>query len=88
MQSLLDIFNTIVTHHLDENVNFVYALLMEKDIFTQFRTHPQMNTLIENLDKVSQIVFSISDRSILRFSHILVIPFLYGTSLFMIFSFI
>jgi hypothetical protein len=54
MQSLLDIFNTIVTHHLDENAKFVYALLMEKETFTQFRTHPQMNTLIENLDKVSR----------------------------------
>lgn len=37
-----------------DNPRLIYAMLMEKDIFTRFRTHPRLKFLVENLDKVGR----------------------------------
>jgi hypothetical protein len=52
LQSILEIFNNMVLYRLADNPELIYAMLMEKDMLTRFRTHPHLNHLIENLDKV------------------------------------
>lgn len=55
LQSLLKILNNIVIHHLADNPELIYAMLMEKDMFNRLRRHPKMENLMENLDKVSLV---------------------------------
>lgn len=52
IRMVLEIVNSCLTNSIHHNPNLVYTLLYQKDIFTQFRTHPTFQDLIQNLDTV------------------------------------
>ncbi|CAG2200756.1 DYM [Mytilus edulis] len=52
IRMVLEIVNSCLTNNIHHNPNLVYTLLYQKDIFTQFRTHPTFQDLIQNLDTV------------------------------------
>jgi len=53
IRMVLEIVNSCLTNSIHHNPNLVYTLLYQKDIFSQFRTHPTFQDLIQNLDTVS-----------------------------------
>lgn len=52
IRMVLEIVNSCLTNNIHHNPNLVYTLLYQKDIFSQFRTHPTFQDLIQNLDTV------------------------------------
>ncbi|CAO3701506.1 unnamed protein product [Rhizopus stolonifer] len=49
---MLEIINSILTHRLKHNLQLVYALLLKRDIFIPFQSHPRLSETANNLDKV------------------------------------
>jgi dymeclin len=52
MRMILEILNSCLIHTLQQNPNLVYALLYNRDIFDQYRTHPNFQELLINIDTV------------------------------------
>ena len=52
MKTLLEIINSCLTHKLRYNINLIYALLYNKDIFDNYRTHPNFQEILQNIDTV------------------------------------
>lgn len=58
IRMMLEIINSCLCSSLHHNPNLVYALLYKRELFEQFRTHPSFQDIMQNLDTVSQSVFS------------------------------
>ncbi|XP_066583093.1 dymeclin [Prorops nasuta] len=52
LRMVLEIINSCLTHRLSHNPNLVYTLLYKKDVFHSFRTHPEFQDIIQNIDSV------------------------------------
>lgn len=52
MRTVLEIINSCLTHTLRSNVNLIYALLYNRDIFDNYRSHPNFEDLLQNIDTV------------------------------------
>ncbi|CAF4113336.1 unnamed protein product [Rotaria socialis] len=52
MRMILEIINSCLTHTLRYNVNLIYALLYNREIFDYYRTHPSFQDILQNIDTV------------------------------------
>ncbi|XP_013418845.1 dymeclin [Lingula anatina] len=52
IRMVLEIINSCLTHALHHNPNLIYTLLYNKEVFSQFRTHPTFQDIIQNVDTV------------------------------------
>jgi len=52
MRMVLEIINSALTHTLRHNVNLIYTLLYNRDIFDNYRTHPSFQDILQNIDTV------------------------------------
>ncbi|CAF4257562.1 unnamed protein product [Rotaria sp. Silwood2] len=50
MRMILEIINSCLTHTLRYNVNLIYALLYNREIFDYYRTHPSFQDILQNID--------------------------------------
>ncbi|CAF1168576.1 unnamed protein product [Rotaria sordida] len=50
MRMILEIINSCLTHTLQYNVNLIYALLYNREIFDYYRTHPSFQDILQNID--------------------------------------
>jgi flagellar motor switch protein FliG len=53
MRMVLEIINSCLTHTLRHNINLIYTLLYNRDIFDNYRTHPSFQDILQNIDTVS-----------------------------------
>lgn len=53
MRMVLEIINSCLTNNLHHNSNLIYSLLYHKNIFLQFREHPNFQDVLQNIDTVS-----------------------------------
>ncbi len=53
MRMVLEIINSCLTHTLRHNINLIYTLLYNRDIFENYRTHPSFQDVLQNIDTVS-----------------------------------
>lgn len=49
---MLEIINSALTHRLKHNIQLVYALLLKRDIFIQFRLQPRFAPVANNVENV------------------------------------
>ncbi|CAF5195432.1 unnamed protein product [Rotaria magnacalcarata] len=49
---VLEIINSCLTHTLQHNINLIYTLLYNRDIFDNYRTHPNFQDILQNIDIV------------------------------------
>ena len=54
MRMVLEIINSCLIHTLSQNVNLIYALLYNRDLFDNYRTHPSFQDILQNIDAVSR----------------------------------
>ncbi|UJR32022.1 hypothetical protein I4U23_019491 [Adineta vaga] len=52
MRMVLEIINSCLTHTLRLNSNLIYALLYNRDLFDNYRTHPNFQDVLQNIDTV------------------------------------
>lgn len=52
MRMVLEIINSCLTHTLRHNINLIYTLLYNRDIFENYRTHPSFQDVLQNIDTV------------------------------------
>jgi hypothetical protein len=52
MRMVLEIINSCLTHTLRHNINLIYTLLYNRDIFDNYRTHPSFQDILQNIDTV------------------------------------
>ncbi|CAF0880831.1 unnamed protein product [Adineta ricciae] len=52
MRMVLEIINSCLIHTLRLNSNLIYALLYNRDIFDNYRTHPNFQDILQNIDTV------------------------------------
>ena len=52
MRMVLEILNSCLTHTLTSNSNLVYAILYNRDIFENYRAHPNFQDVLQNLETV------------------------------------
>ena len=52
MRMVLEILNSCLTHTLTSNSNLVYALLYNRDLFENYRAHPNFQDVLQNLETV------------------------------------
>ena len=52
MRTVLEIINSCLTHALKNNINLIYALLYNRDLFEYYRTHPSLQDILQNIDAV------------------------------------
>ncbi|CAF4577028.1 unnamed protein product [Rotaria sp. Silwood2] len=52
MRMVLEIINSCLTHTLQHNINLVYTLLYNRDIFDNYRAHPSFQDILQNIDTV------------------------------------
>jgi hypothetical protein len=52
MRMVLEIINSCLTHTLRHNINLIYTLLYNRDIFDNYRTHPSFQDVLQNIDTV------------------------------------
>jgi len=52
MRTVLEIINSCLIHTLQNNVNLIYALLYNRDLFDNYRTHPNFQDVLQNIDLV------------------------------------
>jgi len=52
MRMILEIINSCLTHTLKYNINLIYALLYNRDIFENYRAHPNFQDILQNIDTV------------------------------------
>ncbi|XP_041356321.1 dymeclin-like [Gigantopelta aegis] len=52
IRMVLEIINSTLTTSLQHNPNLIYTLLYKRDLFTQFRTHPTFQDIIQNIDTI------------------------------------
>ncbi|CAF1028148.1 unnamed protein product [Adineta steineri] len=55
MRMVLEIINSCLTHSLRFNINLIYGLLYNRDIFDNYRAHPNFQDILQNIDTI--IVF-------------------------------
>ena len=53
MRMVLEIINSCLTHTLRHNINLIYTLLYNRDIFDNYRTHPNFQDILQNIDIVN-----------------------------------
>lgn len=53
MRMVLEIINSCLTHTLRHNINLIYTLLYNRDIFENYRTHPSFQDILQNIDIVN-----------------------------------
>jgi hypothetical protein len=53
MRMVLEIINSCLTHTLRHNINLIYTLLYNRDIFDNYRTHPSFQDILQNIDIVN-----------------------------------
>jgi len=58
MRMILEIINSCLTYTLKYNINLIYALLYNRDIFDNYRAHPNFQDILQNIDTVN--LFSIA----------------------------
>ena len=54
MRTVLEIINSCLIHTLQQNVNLIYALLYNRDLFDNYRTHPTFQDVLHNIDLVNR----------------------------------
>lgn len=68
MKMVLEIINSCVTNNLQHNSNLIYSILYNKCLFSQFRSHPNFQEVIQNIDTIiisfSNDIDNIEDKSI------------------------
>ncbi|KAL5020400.1 hypothetical protein ScPMuIL_003292 [Solemya velum] len=52
IRMVLEILNSCLCNCLHHNPNLLYSILYEKDLFSQFRTHPTFQDIIQNIDSI------------------------------------
>ena len=52
MRMVLEIINSCLSHTLRHNINLIYTLLYNRDIFENYRTHPSFQDVLQNIDTV------------------------------------
>jgi hypothetical protein len=52
MRMILEIINSCLTHTLKSNINLIYGLLYNRDIFENYRAHPHFQDILQNIDTV------------------------------------
>ena len=52
MRMVLEIINSCLIHTLRLNSNLIYALLYNRDIFDNYRIHPNFQDILQNIDTV------------------------------------
>jgi len=52
MRMVLEIINSCLTHTLRHNINLIYTLLYNRDVFENYRTHPSFQDILQNIDTV------------------------------------
>ncbi|UJR14717.1 hypothetical protein I4U23_001710 [Adineta vaga] len=52
MRMVLEIINSCLSHTLQHNINLIYTLLYNKDIFENYRTHPSFQDVLQNIDTI------------------------------------
>ncbi|RDD47080.1 Dymeclin [Trichoplax sp. H2] len=52
IRMVLEIINSCLTHSLKYNPHLIYAMLHQKELFIQFRTHPIFQDIIQNIETV------------------------------------
>jgi hypothetical protein len=55
MRTILEIINSCLTHTLRYNINLIYALLYNREIFENYRAHPNFQDILQNIDTVRMI---------------------------------
>ncbi|CAF4034874.1 unnamed protein product [Rotaria sordida] len=50
MRMVLEIINSCLTHTLQHNINLIYTLLYNKDIFDNYRAHLSFQDILQNID--------------------------------------
>ncbi|CAF4912897.1 unnamed protein product, partial [Rotaria sp. Silwood1] len=50
MRMVLEIINSCLTHALRHNINLIYTLLYNRDIFDNYRTHASFQDILQNID--------------------------------------
>lgn len=58
MRTVLEIINSCLIHTLQDNVNLIYALLYNRDLFDNYRTHPNFQDVLQNIDLVNRTIRS------------------------------
>jgi hypothetical protein len=56
MRMILEIINSCLIHTLRFNINLIYALLYNRDIFDNYRAHPSFQDVLQNIDTVRRLV--------------------------------
>jgi len=68
MRMVLEIINSCLTNNLHHNSNLIYSLLYNKQIYLQFRDHPNFQDVIQNIDTIitsfSHEIDGLEDKSI------------------------
>ncbi|CAF0810057.1 unnamed protein product [Adineta steineri] len=52
MRMVLEIINSCLTHTLRHNINLIYTLLYNRNIFENYRTHPSFQDVLQNIDTI------------------------------------
>jgi hypothetical protein len=52
MRMVIEIINSCLTHALKDNINLIYALLYNREIFENYRAHPTFQDILQNIDTV------------------------------------
>ena len=52
MRTVIEIINSCLTHALKDNINLIYALLYNREIFENYRAHPNFQDILQNIDTV------------------------------------
>jgi hypothetical protein len=60
MRMVLEIINSCLIHTLKYNINLVYTLLYNRDIFDNYRTHPNFQDILQNIDIVNLLFFKLN----------------------------
>ncbi len=76
MRMVLEIINSCLTHTLRHNINLIYTLLYNRDIFDNYRTHPSFQDVLQNIDTVSSKSYPTS------ISWIMIVSFYLGYCIF------
>lgn len=68
MKMVLEIINSCLTNHLHHNSDLIYSILYNKSLYSQFRSHPTFQEVIQNIDTIitsfSHEIENVEDKSI------------------------
>lgn len=56
LRMILEIVNGILYHELPSNANLVHSLLYKKQLFERFRSYPNFQEVVHNIETVSSLV--------------------------------